>query len=118
MVFREHRDYEKVERVLASSSGTRFYYKLAANEVKDDRSYTFEPTECRGGEVLKVKCKNLECGIRTQKEPAQARIVGGASSSAGSWPWQVALYKEGDYQCGGALISDRWILSAAHCFHQ
>merc|ERR1712168_783116 len=37
----------------------------------------------------------------------------------GDWPWQVQIdylrYK-GRYWCGGTLLNDEWILSAAHCF--
>lgn len=46
------------------------------------------------------------------------RIVGGANSLPGKWPWQAALYKNGEYQCGATLISSRWLLSAGHCFYQ
>lgn len=46
------------------------------------------------------------------------RIVGGNNAGLGSWPWQAALYKEGEFQCGATLISDRWLLSAGHCFFQ
>ncbi|XP_047358764.1 uncharacterized protein LOC124952644 isoform X1 [Vespa velutina] len=114
-----YQDYERVERVLDENpSSGNSYYVLSFNEKPSDKTVlTFKPSNCPSGQVLKVKCKNLECGIRTQA-PSQARIVGGGSSSAGSWPWQVALYKEGDYQCGGALINDKWILSAAHCFYR
>ncbi|KAG7205829.1 hypothetical protein KM043_007770 [Ampulex compressa] len=114
-----YQDYDMVEKVLDEKPlPERSYYTLSYNEKPSDKTIlTFKPSECPSGEVLKVKCKNLECGIRTQA-PSQARIVGGGSSSAGSWPWQVALYKEGDYQCGGALINNRWILSAAHCFYR
>ncbi|CAK9832521.1 PRSS8 [Anthophora retusa] len=113
-----YQDYDTVEKVLdENSTSVRSYYTLSYNEKSLDKTIlTFKPSECPSGEILKVKCKNFECGIRTQA-PSQARIVGGGSSSAGSWPWQVALYKEGDYQCGGALINERWILSAAHCFY-
>ncbi|XP_068966779.1 uncharacterized protein [Bombus flavifrons] len=113
-----YQDYETVEKVLDENpTSVRSYYTLSYNEKPLDKTIlTFKPSECPTGEILRVKCKNLECGIRTQA-PSQARIVGGGSSSAGSWPWQVALYKEGDYQCGGALINERWILSAAHCFY-
>ncbi|XP_076752173.1 uncharacterized protein LOC143424158 [Xylocopa sonorina] len=113
-----YQDYETVEKILDENpTSARSYYTLSYNEKPTDKTIlTFKPSECPSGEILRVKCKNLECGIRTQA-PSQARIVGGGSSSAGSWPWQVALYKEGDYQCGGALINDRWILSAAHCFY-
>ena len=48
----------------------------------------------------------------------RARIVGGTNSGPGAWPWQAALYKEGEFQCGATLISDRWLLSAGHCFYQ
>ncbi|XP_017881922.1 uncharacterized protein LOC108626033 isoform X2 [Ceratina calcarata] len=113
-----YQDYDTVEKVLDENpTSARSYYALSYSEKAPDKTIlTFKPSECPSGEILRVKCKNLECGIRTQA-PSQARIVGGGSSSAGSWPWQVALYKEGDYQCGGALINDRWILSAAHCFY-
>ena len=61
-----------------------------------------------------------ECGLRPSAPPSQRRrIVGGRSAdNAGSWPWAAALYREGDFQCGAALISDVWLVSAAHCFYR
>ena len=47
-----------------------------------------------------------------------ARIVGGQESEVNEYPWQVALYNSPKLSypaCGGSLISDLWILSAAHC---
>ncbi|XP_034947847.1 LOW QUALITY PROTEIN: uncharacterized protein [Chelonus insularis] len=113
-----YQDYDDVEKVIDERAGdNQIYYSLVINDkISDKTSLSFKTSHCPSREVLKVKCKSLECGIRTQTT-SQARIVGGGSSEAGSWPWQVALYKEGDYQCGGALINDRWILSAAHCFY-
>uniref|UniRef100_F6ZPY1 Chymotrypsin C n=1 Tax=Equus caballus TaxID=9796 RepID=F6ZPY1_HORSE len=48
-----------------------------------------------------------------------ARVVGGETVSPHSWPWQVSLqYLRDDtwrHTCGGTLITDRHVLTAAHC---
>uniref|UniRef100_A0A8C9R4S9 chymotrypsin n=1 Tax=Scleropages formosus TaxID=113540 RepID=A0A8C9R4S9_SCLFO len=48
--------------------------------------------------------------------PLNTRIVGGQNAAPGSWPWQVSMRYQGSHMCGGSLINNRWILSAAHCF--
>jgi secreted trypsin-like serine protease len=45
-------------------------------------------------------------------------IVGGTAAPDGKYPWQVRLYSSmGDSVgfCGGSIIGDQWILTAAHC---
>uniref|UniRef100_A0A8C4RUK6 Prothrombin n=1 Tax=Erpetoichthys calabaricus TaxID=27687 RepID=A0A8C4RUK6_ERPCA len=57
----------------------------------------------------------------TDKELLQSyvkeRVVGGKDAKEGSAPWQVMLYKKAPQEllCGGSLLSDQWILTAAHC---
>ncbi|XP_023370479.1 ovochymase-1 [Otolemur garnettii] len=43
------------------------------------------------------------------------RIAGGEEACPHCWPWQVGLRFLGDHQCGGAIISPTWVLTAAHC---
>jgi secreted trypsin-like serine protease len=44
------------------------------------------------------------------------RIIGGDEAGPTAAPWQVAIYDSaGAYKCGGSLITDRWVLTAAHC---
>uniref|UniRef100_A0A8C5PF80 Uncharacterized protein n=1 Tax=Leptobrachium leishanense TaxID=445787 RepID=A0A8C5PF80_9ANUR len=47
----------------------------------------------------------------------ESRIVGGVRCELGHCPWQVLIRSHRGYEiCSGSLISNRWVLSAAHCF--
>lgn len=47
----------------------------------------------------------------------EQRIVGGDEAEVASAPWQVMLFKRNPQEllCGASLISDQWVLTAAHC---
>ncbi|XP_051511367.1 serine protease [Myxocyprinus asiaticus] len=45
-----------------------------------------------------------------------ARIVNGEEAVPHSWPWQVSLQDFiGWHFCGGSLINEYWVVTAAHC---
>merc|ERR1712117_224510 len=54
------------------------------------------------------------CGI---EGPAikEGRIVGGVEATEHAWPWQVALFIDDAWFCGGSIISENYVLTAAHC---
>merc|ERR1712172_170236 len=61
----------------------------------------------------KASAYNLaeECGI----EGPAAKIVGGVEATPHTWPWQVALFIDDAWFCGGSIISENYVLTAAHC---
>lgn len=67
------------------------------------------------------------CGIRMTPSnvplPASSytmRIVQGQETAMdGEWPWQASLQlADAGHQCGASLISNTWLLTAAHCFRR
>lgn len=81
---------------------------------------------CDQRSVVQVKCPEPECGTRIfkrrpredrplAKRSGDKRVVGGKPSKPGSWPFLVALFRDGNFHCGGTLLLDNWVITAAHC---
>lgn len=49
------------------------------------------------------------------QKPYSARVVNGDNASPHSWPWQVSLRVNNGHICGGSLINNQWVVTAAHC---
>ena len=59
---------------------------------------------------------DIGCGSRLHTSD-ESRISGGETAYPGKYPWMAAILEESNkIQCGGSLISDRHVLTAAHCF--
>ncbi|XP_077063982.1 chymotrypsin-like protease CTRL-1 isoform X2 [Siphateles boraxobius] len=66
---------------------------------------------------LALVASALGCGVPAIKpQTIGSKIVNGQNAISGSWPWQVSLQTpNGFHFCGGSLINQNWVLTAAHC---
>lgn len=67
--------------------------------------------------LIGFACLSTIAAADDEEEIAQGgrRIVGGEATDIKKHPWQVAIDVKGGL-CGGSIIADRWVLTAAHCF--
>uniref|UniRef100_UPI0037E8EBD6 coagulation factor IXb n=1 Tax=Semicossyphus pulcher TaxID=241346 RepID=UPI0037E8EBD6 len=111
-----------------STSNTTIVHKRS---VRSDSGSSVNPEETvDGAKESSVAGKNMPSWAFptsptiTAEENEDHRIVGGDDANLGEIPWQVTLMRRSPSQdralpfCGGSLLSELWVITAAHCLAQ
>ncbi|XP_047487475.1 phenoloxidase-activating factor 3-like [Penaeus chinensis] len=109
-------DKQRAQQLVCGREGRRLKVCCASSNVTPTpTTITVTPTSNPGGNGQLLPST---CGQANDLD----KIFGGTNTVIGEFPWMAALGYIGDngslgWNCGGALINDRYVLTAAHCGH-
>lgn len=64
--------------------------------------------------IYSSKCSGVNRSM--DETDVSRRIVGGVWTNIAAFPWQVSISHRGQHFCGGSMIANNFVLTAAHCF--
>ena len=62
-----------------------------------------------------VFCRSKFRNPDKKEMPPSFKIIDGTESPIHAFPWMVSLQYKGSHFCGGSLITDKFVITAAHC---
>ncbi|XP_025741217.1 enteropeptidase [Callorhinus ursinus] len=97
------------------SPGSGLFVKL--NTAPNGRLILTPSKQCFQDLLILLQCNHKSCGNKLVAQEVSPKIVGGNNAKEGAWPWVVALYYNDQLLCGASLVSNDWLVSAAHCVY-
>ena len=65
--------------------------------------------------VLCLLALSFSTQAQKKKKNDDLHITGGSKIDITETPYQVSIHRNGSHICGGSIINDRYVLTAAHC---
>ena len=117
IVFSGYEYFRNDSVTFSLDANKRYFLKISVSEIYDRNADLY--TLILNGEAVILVKSDLEPGDHsfpffTGIWNGEVKIMGGTNALISDFPWQVYLIA-GDYRCGGTIIADNWILTAAHC---
>ncbi len=81
--------------------------------IVDEQAHVVDPAQ-----YIMANQDNYNITGQSRIRRNDGKVVGGTFSEPGKWPWLVAVYKNGNFHCGGAILDEIWVLTAAHCVNK
>ncbi|XP_063775713.1 serine protease 56 [Pseudophryne corroboree] len=105
-------EVDRTSEICIKATAGQCHLKLQECKLENDTDYLNTSPD----DESPLICGQTMSSIANTTEP-KGRIVGGSMTSPGSWPWLVNIRLNGELMCGGVLLGDTWVLTAAHCFN-
>ncbi|EHB18414.1 Transmembrane protease, serine 11A [Heterocephalus glaber] len=87
-------------------------------KIREKKIHSTLNRKIRNTRTLPINISSVQvngCGKRAAPLVVN-RIMSGELAPKGAWPWQASLQRSNIHQCGATLISNTWLVTAAHCF--
>lgn len=90
-------------------------------KIMDDENHVIlvkcPPPQCGSSKLFEQKIPIVRENTNTTRKhrDVEERIVGGIDAKSMEFPFIVAIYKDGNFHCGGSIYNEHWVITAAHC---
>lgn len=117
LVSRLKRSVDQTKNTKPSANKTKFKeYNFSNNTYKTYTNNNKRQTSMETEMFISQQKKEIDGNNNDERlKRGDSRVVGGKPCQPTSWPWVVAIYKDGIFHCGGVLTSELWVITAAHC---